>query len=188
MAGRGKPRPDAALTVRIDDNALSLVPVPVAPPLDPCALAIKLQDQTTLTPEEREYLVSLIEKDHPSVRQRWVSTRARQQALRVAGQLTGRTPEKRERFAASLEKQILHEASARQRWVGTRAQQQALRVAAFYIVLKGWFPEKQTKYIESVIAKTFQCSIGAVRRDVRFAKKLDGGVWWQIAERDKLIW
>jgi hypothetical protein len=86
MAGRGKPRPEVALAVKIDGNALSLVPV-AKPPLDPCGLAIKLQDQTKLTPEERDYLVTLIEKDHPSPCRGWVSTGARQEALRVAEHL-----------------------------------------------------------------------------------------------------
>jgi hypothetical protein len=72
--------------------------------------------------------------------------------------------------------------------VTTPARQQSLRVATFFIILRDWFPKEQTKSIEGIVAKTFQCSIGAVRRDIRFAKKLDGGIWWQIAERDKLIW
>jgi hypothetical protein len=186
MAGKGKPRPEVALAVKIDGNALSLVPV-AEPPLDPCGLAIKLQDQTKLTREERDYLVTLIEKDHPSPCQGWVSTGARQEALRVAEQ-HALTPEERDHFAASFEKQLIAEASARRRWVTTRAQQQSLRVATFFIILRDWFPKEQTKSIEGIVAKTFQCSTGAVRRDVRFAKKLDGGVWWQIAERDKLIW
>jgi hypothetical protein len=52
-----------------------------------------------------------------------------------------------------------------------RAQRQAVRLATLYLLLRERYPDKQTKYIEGIVADAFQCSVGAVRRDVRLAKK-----------------
>jgi hypothetical protein len=83
MAGKGKPRPDVALTVKSSGdvvppvpagkprpvvlgvnpsgNVVSVVPV-VRPPPDPYALAAKVKGLAALTPEERGYLIMLLEK------------------------------------------------------------------------------------------------------------------------------
>jgi hypothetical protein len=206
MAGRGKPRPKVVLTVKSGADGVSIVPV-VKPLPDPLALATKIERQTALTPEEREYLVILLEKQPaaplPPEEHECLITLLEKQPATL-------TLEEHEHLIA-----LIHRDRGTHGWPGAgkylatllkekpatltpeehehlrtlilrpsidrgpRAERQALRVATLYLILREWHPDKQTKHIESIVAEGFRCSVGAVRQDISLARKVLGdGLPW----------
>ena len=93
------------------------------------------------------------------------------------------TPEEREHLASLLAQDWETE---RRQWVGAK-DELSLRVAMYFIILRAAWPEEKVATIEDLVAETYRCSRASVRHDVRLAKKLDGGLWWEIAARDLIL-
>jgi hypothetical protein len=70
--------------------------------------------------------------------------------------------------------------------LGTKVQ--SLRVAQYFICLQSVYPaKKHRKTIVGIVAETFGCGKRTVEEDIRYAKELDRGLWWTIAQRDPIL-